>query len=97
MRNLYLGDLPLSSNETEIGRIIEEPVESLKMDLLKLFIGQSYSPAYFLVNRVQEYVHSDQLERLNESSVIEALQKLKENSGELNSFGYMLIEHQTFS
>ncbi|MFT5886214.1 MAG: tetratricopeptide (TPR) repeat protein [Arcticibacterium sp.] len=86
----------IERNGKEIGRIIEEPVESLEMDLLKILNGRSYSPAYYLVNRVQEYVLSDRPERLKESSVIEALHMIKENSRGLNSLGYMLIGQEKF-
>ncbi len=74
----------------EIGRIIEEPVESFEKDLLKILEGQNYTPSYSLVHSVQKYVNSGDLEMLKDETNFQELKKLKVSSGPLNSFGYML-------
>lgn len=75
----------------EIGRIIEDPRESFEKDLLNILEGNDYQPSYALVNEVQKYVNSGSLELLKEPQAIQKFNSLKENSGGLNSLGYMMV------
>jgi tetratricopeptide (TPR) repeat protein len=80
----------------EIERIIEEPTESLEKDLLQILESKPYNPSCALVELVQKFVNAGKSEVLKGKSVIENLYNLKDGSGVLNSYGYILLGQEYY-
>lgn len=75
----------------EIGRIIEDPIESFEKDLLNILQEKEYTPSFALVNEVQKYVEAGSVEKLKSPHVIQKLSGLKESSSGLNTLGYIMV------
>lgn len=79
------------SEGEEIGRIVEEPVESLEKDLNTILNGEEYETAYPVAGKLIEYFNSHSLKELEKkkSDLIKEFEG-SENVYELNTYGYVL-------
>jgi tetratricopeptide (TPR) repeat protein len=81
--------LIISKKKTEIGRIIEYPVQSLERDMLSIIKSEPYVPRYraaqfFLKSLPNTNVKSD-------AAWTETLKPLAQHRSEMNTVGYMLL------
>ncbi|PWU04241.1 MAG: hypothetical protein C5B52_01820 [Bacteroidetes bacterium] len=85
-------DLLVFENGTELGRIVESPVESLEKDLAKILSGNGYEPHYKAISWIQRQWKQRSLSELIADSiaVLKSLSALAEDSYGLNTYGYVL-------
>ena len=91
-------DLIVFSGNKELGRIIESPVNSLEKDLFEIVNDENYQAHYkivsFLANLLQKNktLYTDQ----DLNALAERIMPMAVSSGELNTYGYVLLAaHQT--
>lgn len=79
------------SQGEEIGRIVEEPVESLEEDMNALLKGEEYQTAYPIANKLIKYFNEYSIKELKKmkSKLIDEFDG-GENIYELNTYGYVL-------
>ncbi|MCH2193358.1 thioredoxin family protein [Kordia sp.] len=82
----------------EVGRIVEHPVESLEMDLLRICRKKSYEHNYQIVTELHnlfEKKGSDYIEE-NQEKVVSKLQPYSKSLKELNTYGYVLLRAKDY-
>jgi len=80
-------------NGIEVNRIVEHPKETFERDILNILTTDSYRQNYFAVdylNALLEEKNLDSLKKIN-NNLIQKLSRLIKSSGELNTFGYVLL------
>lgn len=77
----------------EMGRIIESPIASLEKDLLSILQQTPYQPNYKAIEYWNRQVpdHGAALSDATLRQLVPQLQPLCRHSGELNSYGYVLL------
>ncbi|WP_462251589.1 thioredoxin family protein [Ekhidna sp.] len=75
----------------EIGRIVEEPVETLEQDIITVLAGDDYATAYPVAKSMIQYFEEFSVKELKKKKS-ELLNEFKdsENVYELNTYGYVL-------
>ncbi len=75
----------------EIGRIVEEPVETLEQDIITVLAGDDYATAYPVAKSMIQYFEELSVKELKKKKS-ELLKEFKdsENVYELNTYGYVL-------
>lgn len=86
-------DLLIYENKTEIGRIVERPIESLEKDLLAIIEGRPYRPRYAIVNYLDSLFRTTPIQGV-EKDIVKIADSLKsiitKNEG-LQSYGNVLL------
>lgn len=79
--------------ETEIGRIVESPVETIERDLLKIISEKEYVPNYYTFPVVNGWLRDGLLkdENVNPRGLAFQLKSIVFNESELNAYGYVLL------
>jgi len=79
--------------QKEIGRIVETPIESLEKDLLSILKKENYQPNYKAIQYWQTTVKNKNKAKslATLQQVASKLKPLCKHSGELNSYGYVLL------
>jgi hypothetical protein len=87
-------DLILIDHKKEIGRIVESPVVSIENDLLKILSGMPYTPNYKAVSYMIELFKNVPVNSIGEkeAELSDKLSGLSSGVGELNTYGYVLME-----
>ena len=82
----------LHNNDSETGRIVEEPVVSIEKDLLAI-INQTYKPNYKSVNIINQYFEEKGFKWVNENEqvVLDALKPVANKYNELTTYGRVLL------
>jgi thiol-disulfide isomerase/thioredoxin len=80
-------------NQAELGRIVESPVVTLEKDLLQILSGEDYIPKYrgvIFMENLFRIVPPDSVV-LKQVQVANLIKPILKNSGELNTYGYVLM------
>lgn len=82
-------------NGVEINRINEFPVLSLERDLLNIISNGQYTPNYRSFAAVKQWLTEDILldDNISTAGLAQQLRLLVKNEHELNSLGYLLLNH----
>lgn len=82
-------------NGIEINRINEFPILSLERDLLNIISNGQYSPNYHSFALVKQWLTEDILldDNISTAGLAQQLRLLVKNEHELNSLGYLLLNH----
>ncbi len=82
-------------NGIEINRINEFPIFSLERDLLTIISNGQYSPNYHSFVLVKQWLTEDILldDNISTAGLAQQLRLLVKNEHELNSLGYLLLNH----
>lgn len=82
-------------NGIEINRINEFPIFSLERDLLTIISNGQYSPNYHSFALVMQWLAEDILldDNISTAGLAQQLRLLVKNEYELNSLGYLLLNH----
>ncbi|MFY8126812.1 MAG: hypothetical protein ACOVMM_00415 [Chitinophagaceae bacterium] len=83
-------------NNREIGRIVETPFESFEKDIASIVTKTPYPPKYKALNYWSKYV-KNKGKKLNDDEIKNyaiMLKPLVKHSGELNTYGYVLMAAQ---
>jgi thiol-disulfide isomerase/thioredoxin len=81
----------IEQNGVELGRIIEEPVETLEEDLLKILKQEAYQPQYALGNLVQETLNKNSDADLTRPAFLAKCKHLMKTHYVLNGLGYVFL------
>lgn len=79
----------------EIGRIVEDPVNSLEIDLSQIALGVPSIPNYKAANYMMNVIKENDLENLEEikDSIKIKIKQIAKRDSDLNGLGYFYIEH----
>lgn len=79
--------------ETEIGRIVESPAETIERDLLKIFSKRAYAPNYHTYPIINQWLKDGILkdENINARGLAFQLKPYVLSESELNTCGYVLL------
>lgn len=77
----------------EVNRIVESPKQTLERDIYKIVSNNKYTSNYRAVNYIDHLLHSKTVDnlKLEESVLVSKLAELVKGSGELNTYGYLLL------
>lgn len=80
------------SDGTEIGRIVEEPIESLEKDMAKIMKGEKYTPSYPIADDLRKLLKDNSITKMQkmESDLLKKYGSMKNSKYELNTYGYKL-------
>ncbi len=80
----------------EINRINELPVVSLERDLLEIILNKNYQPNYSSHSLIRQWLQEGTLtdENTNIRGLAEQLRHRLSGENELNSLGYLLLNHE---
>lgn len=86
-------------NNKEIGRIVETPLESFEKDLATILTGLPYTPKYKALYYWNKNVKNKKKNLSQEviESYAKVLKPLVKHSGELNSYGYVLMAAKNYT
>jgi tetratricopeptide (TPR) repeat protein len=89
----------VSRNGKEIGRIIENPVESLEKDLSKITNDEPYFPYFQLQSKVHEIIENQKIEQTDIAlkQFAQEHKSLVKSMSELNSYGYVLLGQKRYN
>lgn len=86
-------DLLVYSEEKELGRIVESPVQSLEKDLLSIVNGEHYTPNYKIVPILEQLFQVESLAEIRKKllQTADSIKSLKTHFAELNSYAHVLL------
>ncbi len=85
-------------DKTEIGRIVETPLESLEKDIITILTKTPYTPKYKAIEYCNVNMKNNKV--LNDDELIEKAKFIKplcRNGGELNTYGYVLLAQKNYN
>jgi tetratricopeptide (TPR) repeat protein len=86
-------------NQKEIGRIVETPLETFEKDLATILTKTPYTPKYKALYYWNKNV-KNKSQLMNDESILNyavTLKPIVKHSGELNSFGYVLMAAKKYN
>ncbi len=89
----------LYENKKEMGRIVQDPVESLEKDLLKIALQLPYIPQFKAVVYWHEQVNN-RSKKMNNNTLETLAAQLKpicKNMGEFNAYGYVQLAQKHYT
>ncbi len=80
----------------EVNRIVEHPKETIERDIYNIITRKPYSPNYAAVTYLNKLMTKESLDslRTKDAELIPKVAELTKGSGELNTFGYVLLGSQ---
>ena len=97
--NMYMYRVPciiISKDKMEKGRIVEQPIESLEKDLLKICSGQNYTPSYTVGIDIWKKLDAGKIDIKDSTQIISTYKNVLVKHNELNALGYVLLAKKEF-